>query len=292
MFRNNLKIIWRNMVKDRLFSMLNLLGLSTGLACALLIYLWINDEWNVDRYNREDKRLYQVMQNLKTAGGIKTMSYTAGLLGKALPQSMPEIAYGVSVLPASWFPFLGVVSYNDLHMKAGGQYVSRDYFHAFTLDYTDGDKNRLFADKSSVAISDELAKKLFNTTQNLVGKILKWDQSEFGGSFVISGVFKKTPPSATDQFDLLFNYDLVLDRRPNLLNWGNSDPSTFVLLKKGADFNLLNSKIEHFVEEKEKGSGKTLFLTRFSDRYLYGSYENGVLAGGRIVYIRLFSIIG
>jgi putative ABC transport system permease protein len=291
MFKNNLKLIWRNLLKDRQFTLLNLLGLSTGLACTLLIYLWINDEWNVDRYNRKDKQLYQVMQNLKTEGGIKTMSYTAGLLGKALPQEMPEVEYGVSVLPASWFPFLGVVSYNDLHIKAGGQYISKDYFHAFTLDYTEGDRDRLFADKSSVAISEELAKKIFNTTQNLIGKILKWDQSEFGGSFVISGIFKKTPPSATDQFDLLFNYDLVLERRPNLLKWGNSDPSTFIIVKKGTDINLLNRKIKNFVEERDKGSGKTLFLTRFSDRYLYGNYENGVLAGGRIVYVKLFSII-
>jgi putative ABC transport system permease protein len=291
MFKNNLKIIWRNLLKDRLFSLLNLLGLSTGLACTLLIYLWINDEWNVDKYNQKDKQLYQVMQNLKTAGGIKTMSYTAGLLGRALPEEMPELEYGVSVLPASWFPYLGVISIGDIHIKAGGQYVSKDYFKVFTLGYTEGDKDRLFADKSTVAISEELAKKLFNRTENLVGKIVKWDQSEFGGSFVISGVFKKTPASATDQFDLLFNYDLVLARRPNLLNWGNSDPSTFVLLKNGTDINLVNRKIKNFVEDREKGSGKSLFLSKFSDRYLYGNYENGVQTGGRIVYLKLFSLI-
>ena len=291
MFKNNLKIIWRNLLKDRQFTALNLVGLSTGLAAALFIYLWIEDEWNVDKYNLQDKRLYQVMQNLKTENGIRTISGTAGLLGKALPAEIPGIEYGVSVMPASWFPFLGVVTYGDIHIKAGGQYVSKDYFHAFTVDYTEGDKDRLFADKLAVAISDELAKKLFNTSENLVGKILKWDQSEFGGNFVISGVFKKTPPSATDQFDLIFNYDLVLDRRPNLLKWGNSDPSTYVLLKKGIDPEQLNKKIRLFVEHRDRGSGKTIFLTRFSDRYLYGNYENGVPAGGRIAYIKLFSVI-
>ncbi|MEP7373281.1 MAG: ABC transporter permease [Chitinophagaceae bacterium] len=291
MIKNYFKIIWRNLVKDRQFTILNLLGLSTGLACALLIYLWIADELKVDRYNEKDKQLYQVMQNLKTEFGTTTISNTAGLLGKSLAEEIPEVEYAVSILPESWFPFKGVVTNGETRIKAGAQYISKDYFNAFTMHFIEGDKNRLFADRSSVAISEELAKKLFNSTQNAIGKTVKWDQSEFGGSFIISGVFKKNPPSATDQFDLMINYDLVLERRPNLLKWGNSDPSTYIIVKKGTDIALLNSKIKDFVERKEKNSGKTLFLTRFSDRYLYGKYENGQQAGGRIAYVKLFSII-
>ncbi|MEP7107180.1 MAG: ABC transporter permease [Ferruginibacter sp.] len=291
MFNNYFKIAWRNLLRDRQFTMLNLLGLSTGLACTLLIWLWVTDEMNVDKYNEKDQQLYQVMANMKTDNGIKTMAATAGLLGKSLAEEIPGIEYAVSVLPASWFPFKGVVTNGDIKIKAGGQYVSKDYFNAFTMSFTEGDKNRLFADKSSIAISEELAKKLFNTTQNITGKTLKWDQSEFGGSFVISGVFKKNPPSATDQFDCLFNYDLVLERRPNLLNWVNSDPSTYLIVKKGTDIARLNNKIKDFVEKKDKETGKSLFLTRFSDRYLHGNYENGVQAGGRISYVKLFSII-
>ena len=291
MLKNNFKIVWRNLVKDRLFTSLNLIGLSTGLACSLLIYLWVTDELAVNKYNEKDKQLYQVMENLKREGGVKTITGTAGLLGKTLAKEIPDIEFSVSVLPASWFPFKGVITSGDMHMKAGGQYVSSDYFNAFTVNYTEGDKNRLFADNYSVAVSEELAAKLFNTTKNVVGKTLKWDQSEFGGSFIISGVFRKNPPSATDQFDLLFNYDLVLERRPNLLNWGNSDPETYVIVKKGTDIARLNDKIRDFTAKKTKSAGCSLFATRFSDRYLHGSYENGVQAGGRIAYVKLFSII-
>lgn len=291
MIRNYFRIIWRNFSRDRQFSILNLLGLSTGLACALLIYLWIADELNIDKYNEKDKQLYQVMQNLETEFGVTTMPYTAGLLGKSLAEEIPEVEYAVSVLPESWFPFKGVVTNGETHIKAGARYISKDYLNAFTMRFVVGDKNRLFADNSSVAISEELAKKLFNSTQNAIGKTVKWDQSEFGGTFIISAVFEKNPPSATDQFDLMINYELVLERRPNLLKWGNSDPSTYVVVKKGTDIARLNSKIKDFVEKKEKDSGKTLFLTRFSDRYLYGKYENGQQAGGRIAYIKLFSII-
>lgn len=291
MIKNNFKIIWRRLLKDRQFTVLNLLGLSTGLACTLLIYLWVSDELNKDKYNEKDPQLYQVMQNLKTDFGLKTIPNTAGLLGKTLGEKIPEVEYGVSVLPASWFPFQGVVSNDETRFKAGGQYVSKDYFKAFTVQFIEGDKNRLFSDNATIAVSDEMAKKLFNTTNGVIGKTLKWDQSEFGGVFKISGVFKKLPPSATEQFDLIFNYDLVLERRPNLLKWGNSDPSTYVVLRKGANPDVVNSKIADITNTFSGEKDKQLFLTRFSDRYLYGNYTNGKVAGGRIAYVKLFSII-
>jgi putative ABC transport system permease protein len=291
MLSNYFKIIWRNVLKDRQFTILNLLGLSTGLACTLLIYLWITDELNVDKHNEKDQQLYQVMTNLETESGIRTIEGTAGMLGSTLPKEIPEIEYGVSVLPASWFPFQGVASTDNVKIKGRGEYVSKDYFNAFTLNFIKGDKLRLFENNSSVAISEELAHKLFNTTENVIGKTLKWDQSEFGGSFIVSGVFKMPPPSATSQFDLMFNYDLVLERRPNLLNWQNSDPSTFIIVKKGTNIAALNNKIRDFEQKRDKEGHKTIFATKFSDKYLYSKFENGVQAGGRIAYVKLFSVI-
>ncbi len=291
MFKNNLKIIWRNLLKDKQFTILNLLGLSTGLACTLLIYLWISDELKVDKYNAKDRLLYQVMNNMKTDGGIKTGTNTPGLLGETIGDKIPEVEYAVSILPASWFDSKGVISIGDTHIKAAGQYVGKNYFNVFTCNYIEGDKNRLFADKSSVAISEDLAKRIFNTTQNVIGKTIQWDQQEFSGSFIISGIFKKNPPSATNQFDMLLNYDLVLERRPNLLKWGNSDPSTYLVIKKGANIALLNNKIKNILEGKDKQSVYSFFLTRFSDKYLYGKYENGKQVGGRIAYVKLFFVI-
>ena len=80
MIRNYFKIAWRNLRKDRLFTLLNLVGLSTGLACTLLIYLWVNDELHIDKYNEKDGRLYQVMNNMHSDRGITTGTNTPGLL--------------------------------------------------------------------------------------------------------------------------------------------------------------------------------------------------------------------
>jgi predicted permease len=291
MLTNFFKIAWRNLRKDRQFTLLNLLGLSTGLACSLLLYLWISDELKVDKFNEKDSQLYQVMANFRTDNGIKTGWGTPGLLGKTLSEEIPDIEYSVSILPASWFPHAGVITDGNTHLKASGQYVGKDYFKVFTCPFIQGHNDQLFADNHQIAISEELANKLFHTTQNLVGKRLHWDLDAFSGDFVISGVFKNPPSNATQQFDCLLNYGMVLEKWPELHTWSNSDPSTFVILKPHTQIARLNEKIRDFIKTRHKDANSALFLTRFSDRYLHGKYENGVQTGGRITYVRLFSIV-
>ncbi len=291
MLKNYFKIAWRNLIKDRQFTALNLIGLSTGLACSLLIYMWIADEMKVDKFNENDSRIYQVMSNVKGSEGTHTMTSTAGLLGKVLEEQVPEIEHSVSILPASWFSSKGIITVGENMIKAGGQYVSKSYFDIFTCKFLEGDKKQIFNGTNSVAISESLAKKLFVSTENVLGKNLEWNQGEFSGTFVISGVFEDVPANATEKFDVILNYALVLEKRPNLLNWGNSDPNTYVLLKNDADLNKVNNKITGIIQSNHKEEGKTAFLARFSDGYLYGKYENGIQSGGRITYVKLFSII-
>jgi len=291
MLKSYFRITWRNLLKDRQFTALNLIGLSVGLACTLLIGLWVADELHMDKYNEKDAQLYQVMGNFKTDAGIKTGTHTSGILAPALKKEIPEIEEAVTVFPASWFSSKGTLTAGDKHLKADGQYVSRGYFDIFTCPFLAGDRNRLFADKLAVAISDQMAEKVFGTTTDVIGKTIKFEQSEFSGSFVITGIFQHNPPNATEQFDLIFNFDLALERRDGLQKWYNSDPSTYVIVKKGTDINQLNAKIRDFLRSRSKYDLPTLFLTRFSDRYLHDHYENGVQTGGRITYVKLFSIV-
>ncbi len=291
MLTNYFKIAWRNLIKDRQFTALNLIGLSTGLACSLLIYMWIADEMKVDKFNENDSRIYKVLSNVKGEEGIHTMTSTAGLLGKVLEEQVPEIEYSASILPASWFSSKAIITVGENQIKAGGQYVSKSYFDIFTCKFLNGDKKQLFKGTNSVAISQSLAKKLFGTDKDVLGKTLVWNQSEFSGTFAISGVFEDVPDNATEKFDVLLNYALVLEKRPNLLNWGNSDPSTYVLLKEDADLSKVNNKITAIIQSNHKEEGKTALLAKFSDGYLYGKYENGVQSGGRITYVKLFSVI-
>lgn len=291
MLKTYIKIAWRNMIKDRQFTALNLIGLSTGLACSLLIYMWIADEMKVDKFNENDSRIYKVLSNVKGKDGTHTMMSTAGLLGKVLEEQIPEIEHSVSILPASWFSSMGIIKVGDTQIKAGGQYVSGSYFDVFTCRYLDGDKTQLFNGNNSIAISESLARKLFGSAEGVLGKNLEWNQGEFSGMFTISGVYEDVPSNATERFDVLLNYALVLEKRPYLLEWGNSDPSTYVLLRENADLSNVNNKITALMQSHHKEEGKTALLAKFSDGYLYGKYENGAQSGGRITYVRLFSII-
>jgi putative ABC transport system permease protein len=299
MIRNYLKIAWRNILKDRQFSFLNLFGLSVGLACALLIGLWIADEWSMEKYNPNDNRLYQVMNNNKTSNGLQTGTYTPGILAKALTADFPQVEDATTVLPASWFndPSTpgGVISYKDKKLNGTPQYIDSNYFHLFTCPILAGDRNRLFTDKQGVFITSTLALNFFGTTSAAIGKIIHFDQYDFTGDYEIRGIFQPNPANATEKPDLLFNFDLALERRPGLQKWYNADPHTFVLLKPGANLAAINNKLDHYILAKQnsaKGAwDPQLFLSRFSDRYLYNRYENGIQSGGRITYVRLFTII-
>src|ERR1700759_4722957 len=103
MIKNYFLIAWRNLVKDRQFTILNVLGLTAGLACTLLIGLWIADERGMEHYNPNDARLYQVMENFKDAHGVTTGHYTPGMLAAAMRADLPEVEDATEVLPASWF---------------------------------------------------------------------------------------------------------------------------------------------------------------------------------------------
>ena len=291
MFKNYLKIAWRNLYKDRQFTLLNVIGLSTGLACALLIWLWVSDERNVDKNNEKESQLYQVMQNIQHENNIETMNHTAGLLANALKNEMPEVEYAATVIPASWFGNKGIIAASDTKVKARGQFVSKDYFHVFTVPFVQGDNSKIATDKHSVAVSEELAMKLFHTTTGVTGKTIEWNQGEFTGTYLITGIFASNGPNVSEPFDIIFSFGQFMERRPGMEDWGNSDPSTFVILKKDSRIDQFNTKIKNFIGTKEKKSGKTYFAVKYSDKYLHGVYKDGKEAGGRIAYVQLFTII-
>src|SRR5882757_8849057 len=98
MYKYNLKMAWRYLLKDRPFTILNLIGLSTGLACTIVIYLWVIDEWQIDKFNEKDSRLFQVLKNYQSPTGITTDERTPGLLATTLAKEMPEVEYATSVI--------------------------------------------------------------------------------------------------------------------------------------------------------------------------------------------------
>ena len=300
MFKNHFKIAWRNLVKDRQFSLLNLIGLATGLACALFIFMWVNDERSVDKFNEKDSQLYQVMKTAPGAdGSIGTYASTPALLEKTMVADMPEIEHAVAIFKKDD----GIVSVGNRYFKATPKYVDTSFFNVFSYPLLRGDKRKVLSNKYGVLLSGRLAMKLFNTIDNIIGKTITWDHGdELNGPFVVAGVFEAPPANASSQFDMLFSYEYyynIYKNKYGLATWGSNSAETFVILKKGVDPAKFNEKIIEYSRMKYKAMHGTtglewegkIFLQRYSDRYLYNHFDNGVLTGGRIQYVNLFTII-
>ena len=304
MLRNYLKMAWRNLLKAPQFTVLNLFGLSIGLASSLLIYFWVYYQWNIDKFHKNNKQLFEVMANVPMGDVTQTMEYTPGILAQALVKEMPEVE-DAAVTVSDFAKTKGIVSFNDSHLKGTQLFASRNFFNVFSFTLIQGDPNKVLSGRSGVLLSDELALKLFHTTSNIIGKTVEWKPAndnlgKTGGLYAITGIFKAPPSNSSLQFDILMSFDLFYEKNTEMIeNWGNNNVDTYVVLKKGTDVTQFNNKLRDFARAKLKGTIDakylslipTLFVQRYADRYLFNRYENGVQVGGRIEYVRLFSII-
>ncbi len=305
MIKNYFKIAWRNLVKQKQFTVLNLLGLSTGLACVLLIYLWVNDELHVDKFNEKDSQLYKVLKRTGDGTGtIQIEKHTQGLLANAMAKELPEVEFAVQIAKFDNDP--SILSFGDKHIKVTHEFAGKDFFNMFSYPLINGSKKEV-SGVSDVFLSDQTALKLFNTT-DVIGKTITWDFKDddinYSGPYTVAGVYKAPPANATDHFDILTSFDLLAQKNAgkqgDVTFWGSNMAYTYITLKKGTNIDAFNNKIKDFTIAKikslypDKGLANyegALFVKRFSDGYLYNNYVNGVQSGGRIEYVNLFSII-
>ncbi len=287
MFKNYFKIAWRNLVKDRQFTVLNILGLAAGLACTFLIYLWVADEMSIDKFFANDDRLYEIMEHRSGDGQTSISDESAGLVSETIAHQIPEIQYASPLAPPFWFQQY-TLAVNDKNLKASGEYAGKDYFNIFSFKLLDGKKDKVVADKSSIVISEDLANKLFGTTQNLIGKPIRFQNDT---TFFVSGVFANLPKNSSQQFDFVLSFDYLGDVQPWVKTWNNLGPHAFILLKPGADVNAVNRKLAGVVKANSGDTSRSIFASKFSDVYLQNSFDHGSRTSGKIEYVKLFSLI-
>lgn len=283
MLNHYLLLIYRNFLRSKGYFLINLTGLTTGLTCTLLIFLWVRDEYRMNKFHANDARLFEIMEHQQYADEIMTTTSTPGILAETLKQEMPEIEYSATT---TWVnPF--TLSVGDHNVKADGYHVGEDYFDIFSYKLVQGQASQVLKDKYSIVISRELAKKLFGTDENVVGKTAELQHDK---SFHVTGVFEKNKYSSL-QFDFVLSFEFYKDDNEWVKEWGNNGPSSFVVLREGSDPEAFSKKIKDYLKGKDKESTTTLFIQKYSDRYLNGRFQNGLPAGGRIEYVQLFSII-
>ncbi|MBA4055239.1 MAG: transporter permease, partial [Marivirga sp.] len=286
--KSTIKIYLRDIKRSKLSFAVNLIGLSSGLACTFLIYLWVRDEMSVDKFHEKDSRLYQIMLWYKSNDSDVTTAIIPGVVAEELSKNIPEIEKAVAVLNSIRSSTL---SNDNKALKANGIYASADFFEIFSFDLIDGHRESVLSNESNIVISEELALKLFGTTQNIIGKYVEFDKKE---EFVISGVVNNVPSNSSIQFDFALSLPVFVRHTGIEISWGESMANTYVLLSEHSDLTHLNSQMLKWLEKQGEDITKAkLFARSFSDGYLYGNYEaNAIQSGGRIDYVKLFSIVG
>jgi len=286
MFKHNLLLIYRNFKHHKSTFFINLVGLSTGLACALLIYLWVTDELNFDKFHENDARLYQVMEVSTEDGNVTVHESTQGPLAEAMAKDLPEIE---AAIPISFSIDLQFKANNKV-IKSGGLFAGKDLFKAFSFELIQGKAEDALSNKSGIVISENLAKSLFGSAKNALGKTLDWEFIVHNQT-IVTGVFKSPPHNSSMVFDFALSYDLLLKLLPHFKEWQNEPFSTYLLLKEGTDVAKFNAKIAGFVKKYYPSTIFTLQVRPYSSAYLYGKYENGIQVGTRITYVKMFSVI-
>ncbi len=259
-----------------------------GLTTVVLIMLWVKDELSISRNHEKIDRIYAVMTNHDNSGGIITWGVTPGEMAEAMKAelSQVELAVGAS-------PFIDGVAFENgsTKMTGAGLFVDQSYFDVFSVDFVAGSPSQVMTGINSLALSETMATKLFGSPKEAIGKSVKWQVFDFHNEVEVTGVYKDFGPYDLDKADYFLSFSYFKQMLGESMHWGNFNASTYVLLRPETDIASFNEQIAGFIKAKAEGSNVSVFVQNYGDTYLYGTYEDGKVAGGRISYVRLFSAI-
>jgi len=295
----NLSLFWkqnivgsfRNFKRHKTSFALNMAGLSTGILAVLAIFLWVEDEWGMDRIHEDGDRLYKVIQNSIYPDGIETYDGSPALLAKAVMEELPEVETAVTINNEGENSG-GILSAEGEKALAKGLYASDGFFQIFSFPLIDGNRQALLKGKTDIVLSENLAYRLFGTTQGLVGKTVKGNRALNREDYVVTGIFKDISKRSTLQFDFIINYETTFKHKEWLNEWTADGSKTFIKLRENTDAATFNERFKTFLKDKPERETDELFIQQFADSYLFGQYENGKVAGGRILYVRLLTMGG
>lgn len=282
---NYFKTSVRNLLKNKGYSFLNIVGLAIGIACAGFIFLWVEDEMSYDQFNAKKGNLYFIREHQKYDTYTATFGSTPGPLAPAMQAEIPGIANTCRLTDYDATLF----TIGDKNMYAGGIYTEPSLFSMFTLPFLQGDAKTVFKERYSLVITEKTAHKFFGTAENVIGKTVRVDNTQ---DYIITGVLKDIPQNSSLQFEWAAPFAIVHEQSPWQHQWENNCLSTYVELKPGVDVATVNKKLYGFIQQRNPEVIARPFLWGMNQWHLYDEFDNGVeTGGGQIEYVRLFSII-
>ena len=285
MIQNYFKTAWRNLLRNKTYGLLNIFGLAIGIACAGLIFLWVEDEMTFNDVNIKKSRLYRIEVNMNYGGKLFTMASTPRPLSAALKNEIPGV---VNTARTSDENQRALFSLGDKAVYASGRYADASFLNMFTLHFVQGNAKTAFRELYSLVITETAAKKFFGNENNVIGKAVRVDNQR---DFIVSGVIKDLPENSSLQFEWLAPYQ-ISPYYEDSQNWQGYGPFTYVELDAKADVAVINQKIKTFIHQKSADQQSSIFLFAMNDWRLYDEFANGKqTGGGRIKQVYLFSLV-
>ncbi len=287
MFKNYFKIAWRNLIRNKIFTSLNIAGLAVGIACFALIFLWIEYQVTYNESIPDLSNIYNVKNSQVYGSDMYTFSATPAHARDALLQEFPGI---VNVTRYNGED--ATVSVSNKHLPQSGAYVDSTFLKMFALPVIEGNAASALNDLSQIAISQRLAKIFFGNT-GAMGKILIVDKNHYK----VAAVYKDIPQNV--QFygtDFLLPFQVFFDQNKNqgIDTWGNNWTDTWVELNPNANVVAFNKKLKKLIQQKKPVvTNQSLFLYPLKRMTLYGSFTNGKedTDKGLIKYVSMFTIV-
>jgi ABC-type antimicrobial peptide transport system permease subunit len=292
MLKNYFKTAWRNLSNNKGYSAINILGLASGMAVALLIGLWVYHEHSYDKFLPGHNRLYRVQRNFNSNGEILTFSSSSLKLADALRNQVPEIEY---VAESDWMVRHGLMV-GDKKIYINGAQIGGDFLKMFQYPLIKGNANDVLKDPYSIVLTQSTAKTLFGD-EDPIGKTVRFENKN---DLKVTGILKDVPSNSSLQFNFLVPFTYYEQnsekvKADRIGSYGDNAYQQFVKLKDGISYNQVAPKIKG-IQKTETNSRNAMLsdviLHPLAKWHLYSEFKNGKPVGGFIEYVRMFSIIG
>src|SRR5579863_9025859 len=242
MIKNYLMVAWRNLLKNKIYSFLNITGLAVGLASFLLIALYIMDELSYDRYNVNADRIYRINSDIKLGGGELHMPVTSDMMGQLLIKDNPSIEQYTRIYNSNGSKMIkkDKVFIIENHVA----HVDSTFFDVFTLPAIAGNTHTALNEPNTVVITESTAKKYFGST-DVIGKSIETNDDK-NPIYKITAVIKDIPANSH------FNFDFMFSMKNAGYEWGkltSHNFHTYLLLKKGADYKKLEKNFDQYIDK-------------------------------------------
>lgn len=281
---NYVKVIYRNLVRQKSFSFINVSGLAIGMASAILIFLWIQNEMSMDMFHAKKDRIFVAMNLAVVEGKLEAWAATPSPMAAALKADYPQVEDVTRINGIGGI----VLSVGDKHLEGKGLMVDSGFLNIFSYPLLRGDVQRALSNPRSLLVTETFARKLFGN-EDAMGKMVRIDSN---ANFMVSGVLKDLPNNTGLHFEYLIPFSYKKEVGWDDSRWDNNSSHMFILLKPGVTEQAGNIAFRDIIKKHLSTAKNEVFLHPLTKWNLYSNYENGKISGGQIDNVRLFGIIG